>query len=57
MRYRFSGHESFQYKSLLLKKGSDFLRAGGKFSDTNSVVRLSVGKNMVGSIRFWLRAW
>lgn len=57
MRYSFSGHESFQCKSLWLKKGYDFLRAGGKFSDTNSVVRLGVGKNMVASIRFWLRAF
>ena len=57
MRYSFSGHESFQCKSLWLKKGYDFLRAGGKFSDTNSVVGLGVSKNMVASIRFWLRAW
>lgn len=57
MRYSFSGHESFQCKSLWLKKGYDFLRAGGKFSDTNSVVRLGVGKNMVASIRYWLRAF
>lgn len=57
MRYSFSGHESFQCKSLWLKKGYDFLRAGGKFSDTNSVVMLGVGKNMVASIRFWLRAF
>lgn len=29
----------------------------GQFSDTESVVRLGVGKNMVASIRFWLRAF
>lgn len=44
MRYSFSGHESFQCKYLWLKKEYSFLRAGGKFSDTNSVVRLGVGK-------------
>ena len=57
MRYSFSGHESFHCKSLWLKKGYDFLLASGRFSDTDSVVRLGVGKNMVASIRFWLRAF
>lgn len=44
MRYCFSGHESFQCKSLWLKKEYDFFRSGGQFSGTNSVVRLGVGK-------------
>lgn len=57
MRYSFSGHESFQCKSLWLKKGYDYLLAGGKFNDADSVVKLGVGKNMVASIRFWLRAF
>ena len=57
MRYSFSGHESFQCKSLWLKKGYDYLLAGGKFNDADSVVKLGVGKNMTASIRFWLYAW
>lgn len=57
MRYSFSGHESFHCKSLWLKKGFDFLAGEGQFSDTNAVVELGVGKNMVASIRFWLKAF
>lgn len=56
-RYSFSGHESFHCKSLWLKKGYDFLVVGGSFTDADSVVKLGVGKNMVASIRFWLRAF
>lgn len=56
-RYSFSGHESFQCKSLWLKKGYDFLLSGNRFSEPDSVAILGVGKNMVASIRFWLRAF
>lgn len=56
-RFCFSGHESFQCKSLWLKKGYDFLLAGNKFTDIDAVAKLGVGKNMVASIRFWLRAF
>ena len=56
-RYSFSGHESFHCKSLWLKKGYDYLLAGNHFSDIDSVAKLGVGKNMVASIRFWLRAF
>lgn len=56
-RYSFSGHESFQCKSLWLKKGYDFLLNGNSFSEPDSVAILGVGKNMVASIRFWLRAF
>lgn len=56
-RYSFSGHESFHCKSLWLKKGYDYLRAGNSFSDIDSVAKLGVGKNMVASIRFWMRAF
>lgn len=56
MRYCFSGHESFHCKSLWLKKGYDFLNNNGRFTDPMSVVELGVGKNMVSSIRFWLKA-
>lgn len=56
-RYSFSGHESFHCKSLWLKKGYDYLLADNRFTDKDSVVKLGVGKNMVASIRFWLRAF
>ena len=56
-RYIFSGHESFQCKSLWLKKGHDFLQSGNNFTDKNAVIKLGGGKNMVSAIRFWLRAF
>lgn len=54
-KYSFSGHETFYCKSLWLKKGYDFLADGNSFNDENAVIKLGVGKNMVSSIRFWLR--
>lgn len=57
MRYCFSGHESFYCKSLWLKKGYDYLLSEKSFSDIDSVAELGVGKNMVASIRFWLKAF
>lgn len=56
-RYSFSGHESFYCKSLWLKKGYYFLEEGHSFLDDDAVVRLGVGKNMVTSIRYWLKAF
>lgn len=56
-RYSFSGHESFQCKSLWLKKGYDYLLANNSFTDIDAVAKLGVGKNMVASIRFWLRSF
>lgn len=56
-RYSFSGHESFQCKSLWLKKGYDYLLDGNSFTDVDAVAKLGVGKNMVASIRFWLKAF
>ena len=55
--YRFSGHESFPCKSLWLKKGYDFVVAGNDFNSPEAVIGLGVGKNMVASIRYWLRAF
>lgn len=52
----FSGHESFACKSHWLKRGYDFVRGGNNFNDDDAVVRLGVGKNMVASIKFWLKA-
>lgn len=58
-RLTFSGHETFQCRSLWLKKGYDYLMATPKqsFNDEEAVVRLGVGKNMVNAIRFWMKAF
>lgn len=56
-RFVFSGHESFPCKSLWLKKGYDFVVAGNDFNSPEAVIGLGVGKNMVTSIRFWLRVF
>ena len=53
----FSGHETFHCKELWLKKGYDFVKEGRSFNDEDAVVTLGVGKNMVSSIRYWLRAF
>lgn len=57
IKYTFSGHDSFQCKDLWLKKGYDFVSANKMFSDTSSVVDLGVGRNMVSSIRYWLKSF
>ena len=57
IKYTFSGHESFYCKSLWLKKGYDFVKADNSFNSEDAVVHLGVGKNMVASIRYWLRAF
>ena len=56
-RLSFSGHESFVCRQFWLKKGYDFVQAEGKFSDNMAVVSLGVGKNMVSSIRHWLKSF
>ncbi|GAK59232.1 hypothetical protein U27_06209 [Candidatus Vecturithrix granuli] len=53
----FSGHEKFHCRQFWLKKGYDFVQQKGRFSDENAVVALGVGKNMVNSIRYWLKAF
>jgi hypothetical protein len=53
----FSGHDSFPCRHMWLKKGYDFVLKGYSFNDDNAVVILGVGKNMVSSIRFWLKAF
>lgn len=57
LKYTFSGHESFQCRHLWLKKGYDFVSAGKSFNSEDAVVELGVGKNMVSSIRFWMKAF
>lgn len=56
-KYTFSGHESFQCRQLWLKKGYDYIRQNKTFNDEDAVVALGVGKNMVSSIRFWMKAF
>lgn len=56
-KYVFSGHESFPCKQLWLKKGFDYLVHGNDFNAPDAVVKLGVGKNMVSSIRFWMKAF
>ncbi|QQX75993.1 MULTISPECIES: DUF4007 family protein [Aequorivita] len=57
IKYTFSGHDSFQCRQLWLKKGYDYVQEGKNFNDEDAVVELGVGKNMVSSIRFWLKAF
>lgn len=57
IKYSFSGHESFYCKSLWLKKGYDFISENKDFNALNAVVELGIGKNMVSSLRFWMRAF
>lgn len=56
-KYTFSGHESFPCKSLWLKKGYDFVVGRKDFNSPDAVIDLGVGKNMVTSIRYWLRVF
>lgn len=56
-KFSFSGHESFQCRIQWLKKGYDFVKSGNNFNDIDSVVKLGVGKNMVSSIKFWLKVF
>lgn len=55
-KYIFSGHESFPCRMLWPIKGYDYIVEGNSFNNPNSVVQLGVGKNMVASIRYWLKA-
>jgi Protein of unknown function (DUF4007) len=56
-RLIFSGHETFTCKQFWLKKGYDFGNSHNNFNDESAVVHLGVGKNMVTSIRYWLKAF
>lgn len=57
MKYIFSGHESFPCKTLWLKKGYDFVIRNNDFNNPEAVIDLGVGKNMVASIRYWLKVF
>ncbi len=54
---RFSGHESFQCRLYWPKKGVDFIQAKGDFNSPDAPMKLGVGKNMVISIRYWLKSF
>lgn len=56
-KYIFSGHETFHCKSFWLKKGYDYINQGYSFTDENAVIELGVGKNMVSSIKFWMKSF
>lgn len=56
-KFSFSGHETFPCKIYWLKKGYDFVQAGKQFTADDAVVDLGVGKNMVTSMRFWLKVF
>jgi hypothetical protein len=57
MKLQFSGHDSFICKHFWLKKGYDFISHKGSFNDESTVIDLGVGKNMVTSISYWLKAF
>lgn len=56
MNLKFSGHESFHCRTFWIKKGYDFVANGNVFSE-KSGIELGVGKNMVDSIRYWLKSF
>ena len=56
-KFSFSGHETFPCKTLWLIKGYDFISSRNNFASAESVVELGVGKNMVSSIRYWMKAF
>ena len=57
VKFSFSGHDTFHCRHLWLKKGYDFIKQGNKFTEDDAVVKLGVGKNMVSSINFWMKAF
>lgn len=55
--YAFGGHEKFVFRQSWLKKGFDLVCAEPTiFTQSDALVRLGVGKNMVRSIRYWCLA-
>jgi hypothetical protein len=56
-KYSFSGHDSFQCRQLWLKKGYDYCKEGFNFNAEDAVAKLGVGKNMVTSIKYWLKVF
>jgi hypothetical protein len=56
-KFKFSGHETFQCRHFWLKKGHDFVSMGGDFKSNQALIDLGVGKNMITSIGYWLKAF
>ena len=53
-RYRFSGHQTFVARNGWLEKGVNLILSNPHgFLDSDAVVQLGVGKNMVESIKYW----
>ena len=57
VNFRFSGHDTFVIRTFWPKKGYDFLNNGGRFSAEDAVVDLGIGKNMVSSMAYWMKAF
>jgi hypothetical protein len=55
-KLRFSGHDTFVVRSFWPKKGYDFVNNGGRFGSEEATIELGVGKNMVTSVQFWMKA-
>ena len=57
-KYRISGHETFPCRYAWLPKAVRGLQKDSELfgDETNAMVKLGVGKNMVRSIRFWSQA-
>lgn len=53
----FSGHETFSCKLHWLKRGYEFVVNEYNFNDEEAVVRLGVGKNMVASIKYYMKSF
>lgn len=56
-KFKFSGHETFHCRHFWPKKGLDFIDSKVSFSSPEALTSLGVGKNMVSSISFWLKAF
>lgn len=56
-KLNFSGHDSFPCRPFWLKKGFDFVEEKKNFNAVDAVVDLGVGKNMVSSIKYWMKAF
>ena len=57
LNFSFSGHETFSCRTYWPKKGFEFINSGNKFNDKDALVKLGVGKNMVSSIKHWLKSF
>ena len=57
---KFSGHDTFHCKEQWILKGLQLIEKEEDmsiFKDLSAIPKLGVGKNMVSSIHYWLRAF